>query len=409
MEPCSVICVDDDEMSCRVYTLLLQSRGYTVNTYSDSVQFSQEFPQHPVQLYILDIDMPGKTGLQLCGELRKHPITFNTPIIIVSADESEEVIVSAITAGADDYIIKPVKTPELLAKITTALRKRQSTAHRELGLSPGDLFAGRYQILERVGSGGFSRVFRALDTSKEPHLIVALKVFDTRSHAEKFADYLPMFLREAYGLSKLNHPHIIRFYNFGQVMSQNYLAMEFAEGKSLQMLIDDSGPLSEINTATIGYQILQALRYLASHRIVHRDITPNNVMIVQSGDVKLIDFGLAKIVNDGTLTPEGLFAGSPQYAAPELIMNKDLDTRADIFSLGATLYSTATNLSPFSGQNPMEIFQSRFVAEPNPLLEINPNFSVKFADLIENMMKLEPEERPHFDEIETQLLEIMDK
>ncbi len=402
----SIICADDDEAMRNLYNAILTSRGYHVRLCSDGTQVIPEYESIPAHLIILDIDMPGRNGLDVCRDLRTHAEAFDVPIIMCSSYESEEVIVNAITSGADEYLIKPPRKAELLAKVTAVIRKRQDTSVQELGLPQGSVFAGKYKILKKLGTGGFSRVFLAEDITTTPPLEVAVKILEVKAAINSRLDPLPLFLREAYGLSKLNHPNIIRFHHFGECHSQYFLAMEFARGKSLRQILNERGPIRELKAAAIGYHIVQSLKYLSDHTIVHRDITPQNIMILDTGDIKLIDFGLAKLVQDCTLTPEGMFSGSPLFAAPELILNQPLDTRADIFSLGATLYTCVTDCYAYAGSTPMEIFKNRFSQKSIPIKKQNPTLSDNFSNLIEEMMKVEKDERPSLKSIESTLLQL---
>ncbi len=405
MEAYSIICADDDEQARELYVKLFTLRGYDVRTCVDGSEVIPEFERQIADLFILDVDMPKKNGLQLCRELRRHPQANQVPIIVCSAYESEEVMVKALNAGADDYIIKPTKVAELYAKVAKVLKNNPKMNRGEKGLKIGNTFAGKYRIMTRLGTGGFSQVYKAEDVSATPPKLTALKIFSFHQH-ECGPDYMAMFLREAYGLSKLDHPNIIRFYGFGENNSQYYLAMEYAEGQSIRQILDERGPIQEKKVAMLAFHVLQALKYLKKFQIVHRDITPHNILILDSGDVKLIDFGLAKPVKDGTLTPEGMFAGSPLYAAPEIIMDSTPDVAADIFSLGATMYTMITNTHPFPGNTPWEIFQNRFEAKPQPVIQANPNVSVSISLLIEQMMAYEKVLRPSLDAIEKSLLKL---
>ena len=407
MQEVSVICADDDEEMCALYTAYLSPRNYNVRTVTNGQAALEEFDKSPADLMILDIDMPRKSGLAVCRQLRKSAASCAVPIIIVSSHESEEAIVNAITSGADDYIIKPLKSSELLAKATTVLRKRKETVSNSLGLPLGSCFAGRYMVREKLGSGGFSSVYMAEDTSLAPPLKVALKVFKPPPGATDH-EYPAVFLREAYSLSKLQHRNIMKFHDFGQSHHSYFIATEFFTGRTLRQILDKLGPVAEVDAAVIGAEIIAALEYMERFNVVHRDITPNNIMIVDGGDTKLIDFGLAKQVEDETLTPEGMFTGTPQYMAPEIItLEGSIDTRADIFSLGATLFTLVTNKNPYSGRTPMDVLQSRYNETPPNIFEVNNAIGVKLSNLIRDMMQWNLEERPTVQKIRATLAEII--
>ncbi len=407
MDSYSIICADDDSHMRSFFSQVLSSRKHKVRTLTDGAEVISAYERQSADLIFLDLDMPMLGGLETCRQLRQHPVAHDVPIIICSSHESEEVIIDALSAGADDYIIKPPKPAELMAKMISAIRKRSESATKELGLPSGNLIAGKYQIKDKLGFGGFSRVYRAVDISSEPSHEVALKVFDTNAWTKHTDDYLAIFLREAYALSKLNHPNIIKFYDFGRTQTHHYLAMEYADGESLRQIIDKTGAMDEGNVAAIGFEMVKVLKYLRERDIVHRDITPQNIMLIESGEIKLVDFGMAKPMQDLALTPTGIFTGSPLYAAPELIMNHPVDCRADIFSLGATLYVICSNDTPFPGMTPQDIFTYRIHHEPIPIQEVAGSISNSIATIIHAMMSRKKEDRPSLENIEKALLTVM--
>ncbi len=410
MEFISLICADDDKYFRILYRKIFSRRGYAIRVFSDGQEVIDAYRAEPSDILILDIDMPIKTGLEVCRMLRQDPEGYNVPIIIVSSYDTEEAIVNALSAGADDYIIKPFKFAELLAKTVAVLRKRSLAASREMGLPVGSLFAGKYEILDKIGSGGFSNVFHAIMKTAHESTEVALKVFELTATLRNDKEFMKLFLREAYGLSKLDHPNIIRLHDFGSSSNYYFLAMEYFEGKTLYQIMTKTGQFPETEAAMIGYETIKALAYLKSHKVVHRDIKPNNIMIVDSGDVKLIDFGMARQIKEETVSIKGLFTGTPQYAAPESIqMRSDIDSRADVFSLGATMYYLVTQEEPFSAATPQEVFNERFRknTEATPIKEIEPGLSDAFAGLVDKMLALNREDRPSVEEVSESLRNIV--
>ena len=396
----SVICADDDKYTQILYKSIFLDRGYNVRVFSDSNAVVEAQKKEPADLLILDIHMPGKSGLDLCRELRKNAETFNVPIILVSAYDTEDVIVDGLSAGADDYIIKPFKLAELLAKTAAVIKKRNLSISRGLGIPVGCLFAGRYEVVREIGSGGFSNVYHAKDTGSDRPREVALKIFEVSASMQNDQEFIATFLREAYGLSKLDNPNIVKLYDFGHTGCYYYLVMEYLEGKTLHHIVEDSGAMEEEDVALIAYEVGKALQHLESQKIVHRDIKPINIVVVANGSVKLIDFGLARNVRDGKITIEGIFKGTPQFAAPEVIrMEPDIGAKADIYSLGATLYYALTNKNPFPGRTATEVFSNRFTEMPQPVLDINDTISLTFSDLIDRMLLHDKTERPELDEI----------
>ena len=269
----------------------------------------------------------------------------------------------------------------------------------------GYRFAEKYEIIGELDSGGFARVFHAYDISIAPRKEVALKVFElaTKDQRQK-RESMALFLREAYCLSKLDHPNIIQIHDFGHLSNLYFLVTEYLEGTTLFDIVDKTGPMPEGEVAMIAYELTIALEFLSHHRVVHRDIKPINIMVNSKGDIKLIDFGLSRHIEEKTVSLSGVFTGTPQFAAPESIRrDPHIDSRADVFSLGASCYYFLTNLEPYPGKNPKEVFNNRLTAHPKPLREINSEISQTFSGLIEQMIAFEPENRPSIKELKSDL------
>ncbi len=404
MESYKVICADDDPHICTFFEKLLGARHHQVRTLPDGTGVINSFEREPADIIFLDIDMPIMSGLEICHQIRLHPTACNVPIIICSSYESEEMIVAAFSSGADDYIIKPAKPAEVFAKMVTAIRKRSEPITSQSGIAPGNLVAGKYQIKDKLGSGGFSRVYKAIDISNTPPIEVAVKFFDSNVWSKFTPNYLAIFLREAYALSKLKHPNIVKFHDFGRSQTHHYLAMEYVCGKTLGQTLEENGPMSEKQVVNIGAEMIKLLRYLRERNIVHRDISPHNIMLLESNQIKVVDFGMAKPTQDFSMTPKDLFTGSPIYASPEQIMNYNVDPSGDIFSLGATLYNLCSNKSPYPGETYMDIFSYRMKYEPIPVQQVAPSLSSPVAMIIDRMMSLQKQDRPNLEAIEAVFL-----
>ena len=278
-------------------------------------------------------------------------------------------------------------------------------------LSKGQTFADKFRIISELDAGGFSRVYHAFDMVSELHTEVALKIFQLSTNDQrKNRECMALFLREAYCLSKLDHPNIIQILDFGHLNNIYYIVTEFLEGTTLFDIVDKTGPMPEGEVAMIAYEVIKALEFLEHHRVVHRDIKPINIMVNSKGDIKLIDFGLSRHVEEKTVSMKGVFTGTPQFAAPESIrQDLHIDSKADIFSLGASCYYFLTNTEPFPGKNPKEVFKNRLTAKPKSLKNLNSSLSKKFTGLIQKMISFNPEDRPSIAELKPKLSELISK
>ena len=250
---------------------------------------------------------------------------------------------------------------------------------------------GDYDVVELLGHGGMGQVFKARHRTLERD--VALKVLFPRLSHDEF--FVSRFLKEARAAARLNHPNIVQIYDFGKVGTQYYLAMEFVDGRSLGRLLKNWGPFPEAQAVALMRQACVALSVAHAAGIVHRDIKPENFMLTKKGQLKLVDLGLAKRVDDEpgqSLT--GFSAGTPHYISPEQIEGlHDVDGRADIYSLGATVFHLVTGQVPFSGGS-SPVIMSRHLNErrPDPR-SLVPALSPALSAVILRMMARDRKER----------------
>jgi serine/threonine-protein kinase len=241
------------------------------------------------------------------------------------------------------------------------------------------LQASRYTVLGELGRGGMAVVYRARDEALGRE--VALKFLPDEMAQDQM--FMSFFQREARAAASLNHPNIVTIYDVGMLDSRAFISMELVDGASLETVLDTRGPLPVLDVMRVAEQVLSALSYAHARNIVHRDIKPANVMRTQTGLVKLMDFGLAKQTD--TRVKSTLVAGTPAYMAPEQMTGRDLDGRADLFALGATLYECLSGELPFEGY-----VRS---APPPPLREHNGAVPAALEAIVAKALAFEREDR----------------
>ncbi|MEP7180631.1 MAG: serine/threonine-protein kinase [Betaproteobacteria bacterium] len=205
---------------------------------------------------------------------------------------------------------------------------------------------GRYEIIEELGRGAMGVVYKARDPLIDR--IVALKTVGLGLSCEESEAFEQRFYREAKSAGRLNHSNIVTIHDVGKSDDVAYIAMEFLQGLSLREILDSGVVLPPEKIAEIVTQVADGLAFAHEHGVVHRDIKPPNIMVLDNGSVKITDFGIA-LLPTGSRTLAGTIFGSPKYMSPEQVIGRPVDGRADIFSLGAVLYELLTGFPPFFG------------------------------------------------------------
>lgn len=389
----TIVCADDDILIQQYYERLFSGQGYDVQVFGNGAEVLDSITHQRPDLLILDINMPDPDGLTVCHEIRaRTDDRGNIPIILVSGVGDQQTIEQGLTGGADDYILKPFQTPELLAKARFYMNRVRPLSSTTAVENP-DL-VGQYRLLKQLGVGGYSTVYLAEDEQDENRRKVALKLYDLPPYRRSDSRYIAMVLREAYQLSKLNHPNIVTLYNFGNAGSFFYLAMEYVDAWSLESFVENNGAMDARQLGFVLYEITRVLEYLDQQRVLHRDIKPSNILMSKTGAVKIADFGLARQQNEHTLSLTDEFKGTPQYVCPEYILGEELkDISSDIYSLGATAYYAALASPPFPGDSPLEVLNNHLAYVPPPIIELRPDFEPELSTLIDQMMATLPEDR----------------
>ncbi len=249
----------------------------------------------------------------------------------------------------------------------------------------------KYDVLEEVGHGGMAVVYRGRDTVLDRE--VAVKVLHT--HLADREESRRRLQREAKTVAKLRHDNIVEIFDSSdpEKLGNSYIICEFIHGVTLREWLDKRRKTRPILAAMIAHRLCLALEHAHSLGIVHRDIKPENVMIRDDGCLKLMDFGIAQILDTQRLTTTGQLLGSPAYMAPELISGKPVDKRIDIFALGVMLFQMATGELPFAGRNPAQVLNRILEGDYRPPAQIEPRVDVDHTAIIAKALALKPTDR----------------
>lgn len=248
---------------------------------------------------------------------------------------------------------------------------------------------GNYEILSLLGEGGMASVYRARQLNIQR--FVAVKVIKAGvTNIEQFAQ---RFVREVRVIAGLNHPHIIKVFDYGEQNGLAYLVMEFQSGGSLADLID-KGPLPLQRASTLLEQIASALDYAHRQGVIHRDLKPQNILLDADGNAILTDFGIAKIFDTNTaLTQSGTLVGTPAYMAPEQWQGRPIDARADIYALGIVLYEMISGRLPFEGETPFSVMHKHIYDQPASIIGYRPELPQPVDQVIKKALAKDREQR----------------
>jgi eukaryotic-like serine/threonine-protein kinase len=257
------------------------------------------------------------------------------------------------------------------------------------------LLGGRYELDGIVGRGGMAEVFRARDIRLDR--LVAVKTL--REDLARDATFQARFRREAQSAASLNHPSIVAVYDTGEDMSGSshvpYIVMEYVDGRTLRDLLRDDRRLLPERALEITDGVLRALDYSHRHGIVHRDIKPGNVMLTRTGEVKVMDFGIARAVSDAqaTMTQTAQVIGTAQYLSPEQARGERVDARSDLYSTGCLLYELLTGRPPFLGDSPVAIAYQHVRENPVPPSHLDPEIPAWADSIVLRAMAKDPAQR----------------
>ena len=248
----------------------------------------------------------------------------------------------------------------------------------------GRLLGNRYEIIEKIGSGGMATVYKA-----KCHVLnryVAIKIL--RDEFTTDEEFVKRFEVEAQSAAAITHPNIVSVYDVGVDGNLHYIVMELIKGKTLkEIIVEEKGPLPWKWSVNIAIQIASALETAHRNHIIHRDIKPHNIIITEDGVAKVTDFGIAKAVSNSTITAFGTTIGSVHYFSPEHARGGFTDEKSDLYSLGVVMYEMLTGRVPFDADTPVSVALKHMQEEPVPAKEVNPNIPLAVNDIIMKALK----------------------
>ena len=248
----------------------------------------------------------------------------------------------------------------------------------------------KYEVLQKVGEGGMATVYRGRHTTLDRS--VAIKVL--HPHLSSSTRNRKRFAREARAIEQLRHENILEIFDYSGASAEDcYIVTEFVPGETLTEHLREVGRLPSEVAAIVGRALCDGLAYAHSMGVLHRDLKPDNVMVRVDGTIKLMDFGIARFLDESQVTMTGALVGSPAFMSPEQAREHDLDQRSDLFALGTLLFYLVTGHLPFAGSNPSLILKNVIEGNRPNVSELAPTMSARLADVIERLMATNPDDR----------------
>lgn len=354
-------------------------------------------------LALVDIVLPGLDGLSLARRLRQE---HEIPVIMLTSVDEEETVALAIQEFAEDYIRKPFRAREMVARVDRLSRRvlreaqatpdadsvRKSLESLEAFVAErralDNVFLGRYQVLDVLGMGAMGTVFRGRDPRLQRS--VALKTVHLGSELEagRKRNLIEMLRREAVALAQLSHPHVVAVFDLADASDAAFIAMELVEGPSLETLLSRRGRLTPDEVIPLAAGIAGGLAAAHAHGIVHRDIKPANVLLGRDGSIKVSDFGIAGFLSLATGREDSRnLVGTPGYLPPEAIRGEPQQEAGDLFSLGVLMYACLAGRGPFSRSSLPETVAATLRGEFEPLPPQVPDLPASLEHLIGELLE----------------------
>ncbi len=397
-----ILIVEDDPALLETLKTFLETENFEVITADDGEKGLQLALKEKIDLIVLDVNLPSLGGFEVCRKVRAKGIT--TPVIMLSGEKKEELDkASGLDIGADDYLVKPFGTKELLARMKAVLRRsglkveetgeyfsRTETLEIPLRALPrGSTFAGRYEIIEELGRGGMGQVYRATD--KKIGEDVALKLLSPAIAGDK--QTLERFRNELKFARKIAQRNVCRMFDLNEEEGMPFITMEYVPGDDLKSLLKKTGQLTIKKAISIASQVCEGLAEAHRLGVVHRDLKPQNIMIDKEGNARIMDFGIARSMKMKGITEAGTVFGTPEYMSPEQVEGKEVDQRSDIYSLGVILFAMVTGRVPFKGDTPLTVAIKHKVEKPPEPRKFNPQIPEDLSRVILKCMEKERETR----------------
>jgi CheY-like chemotaxis protein/tRNA A-37 threonylcarbamoyl transferase component Bud32 len=408
-----VLVVDPDAGARNLLALRLRNEGYEVRALGDGRTALEEIRRDPPALVLSEAVLPRLDGFALLDAIVRDG-GGGVPFVFVSTRSDAMSVNKGLLLGAADFLGKPVNVEVLLTKVHRLLALAdggEASARFSLSdfavagtddlplvsyeqLAPGTAILGRFRLAKALGEGGMGKVFRARDERLDEDVVV--KVMKPQLSHDPAV--LERFKREIRLARRITHPRVVRIFDFWEAGPLKFLTMEFLEGNNLRVELQRRGAFPVPVALRVAEELLDALAAAHAVGVVHRDVKPHNVLMLPSGHVKVLDFGIAQALEaseGGEIAiGAGVAAGTYEYMSPEQVVGEPLDPRSDLYSAGLVLYELLAGEAAFRGTDRVAVAQMRLTRAPRPPSAVNPRVPPEVEGFVMRLVAREPDERP---------------
>lgn len=404
-----IVLVDGDSDSSFI-KLRIENEGFEVFWFENSQKALSSLEEIKPDLILSNLIVSGYDGFTFLDKIKSMEKFKDVPFIFISSKSDSFNIKKGLSLGAIDFISKPFDVEILVTKINKYLNleqkidfskrvplrefpeeKKEEFSYEKL--KEGYIIANRFQLLKEISEGGMGRIFIAKDLELREEIVLKFlkkNLIEDKKMLEKFKEEVRI-------TRKLSHPNIVKIYDFWEVDELKFITQEYIEGRSLREILSKSGPPPVPVGLKFAKFLARAFAYSHSLGVLHMDIKPDNVLITNTNEVKVLDFGIAKIFEESSfkrVTSEstGMF-GTPEYMSPEQLASRKIDERSDIYSLGVLFYELFTGELPFKASSKISIALKHIQEAPVPPTNKNPKIPLELEKIILKMLEKQKEAR----------------
>jgi FixJ family two-component response regulator/tRNA A-37 threonylcarbamoyl transferase component Bud32 len=442
----SILIINSDYTTEKLLEVFFTRKGFIVYKAEHGLKAFRILNNNNISVIIYELISEELAEFGFLEYIRKKHASIQ--VIVISEITDLNLALTAMKNGAYDFITKPLEEERLIFSVSRAISEKKENDHKisadkrnreyqkilikeleltkmemeilrdelaakklelELIYGPGYIDEsgsnvlsgairgkeriGKYTVLEEIGRGGMSVVYKAIDYILNRDVAIKeLTIVHKQFPQHILEDLTKRFFKEARVIAMLRHDNIVKIFDIIEEKNKHYIIMEYIEGKTLDKLIYGNRKIPVLEAVNIVSEVCLALDYIHTNNIIHRDIKPSNIIIGNDRMVKLMDFGVIRDTSVSTNTPTGSIVGTIAYTAPEQ-SSKDMDSRVDIFSLGTILYELITGINPFESETYADTFLRISSLDPESPSKINPECDLNLDKIIFKAMAKNPENR----------------